>query len=142
MIKRKLMVAGCIVTLLYANAFTAMAEEAKADTDAQILQEIEDGRKTMIATLVMAEAGNQDLTGKRLVVDVVLNRVDDPRFPNTIEGVIYEEGQFEPMTNGAFEEAMWTITPDCFKAVEMEWNQRLNYDYLWFYGDGVRNHFY
>lgn len=139
---KKLMIAGSIIALLYANAFTAMAEEAKADTDAQILEEIEDGRKTMIATLVMAEAGNQDLTEKRLVVDVVLNRVDDLRFPNTIEGVIYEEGQFAPMSNGAYEEAMWTITPDCFKAVEMEWNQRLNYNYLFFYGDGVRNHFY
>lgn len=35
----------------------------------------------MLAQLVQAEAGNQDLTGKRLVADVVLNRVDSERFP-------------------------------------------------------------
>ena len=48
----------------------------------------------MLAKCVQAEAGNQGLLGKRLVVDVILNRVDSDRFPNTIEGVITQSGQF------------------------------------------------
>ena len=47
--------------------------------------------------IVHAEANNQDLTGKKLVADVVLNRVHDPRFPNTIEGVIFQPYQFSPI---------------------------------------------
>ena len=43
----------------------------------------------LLACLVWAEAGNQDLKGKQLVADVVLNRMYDPRFPDTISDVIY-----------------------------------------------------
>ena len=48
----------------------------------------------LLARLVFAEAGNQDITGKRYIVDVVLNRIGSETFPNTIEEVIYQKGQF------------------------------------------------
>lgn len=71
-----------------------------------------------LAILVMAEAGNQDLTGKRMVADVVLNRVDDPDFPDTITKVIEQPGQFATYTNGILE---YTVPSDeCFEAVRME----------------------
>lgn len=38
----------------------------------------------LIAKLVEAEAGNQSELGKRLVIDTVLNRVDHPNFPDTV----------------------------------------------------------
>ena len=61
----------------------------------------------LIAQLVQAEAGNQDLKGKRLVADVVLNRVDSEKFPNTIEEVIFQKEpvQFSVTVSGAFERA-------------------------------------
>lgn len=48
----------------------------------------------LLARLVFAEAGNQDIIGKRYVVDIVLNRIGSETFPNTIEEVIYQKGQF------------------------------------------------
>ncbi|MCR5119498.1 MAG: cell wall hydrolase [Lachnospiraceae bacterium] len=48
----------------------------------------------MLARCVQAEAGNQGLMGKQLVVDVILNRVDSPRFPNDVASVISQRGQF------------------------------------------------
>lgn len=48
----------------------------------------------LMAQLVWHEAGNQDSIGKRLVVDTVLNRVEDARFPNTVEEVIFQKGQY------------------------------------------------
>ena len=48
----------------------------------------------MLARCVQAEAGNQGLMGKQLVVDVILNRVDSPRFPNNVASVISQPGQF------------------------------------------------
>lgn len=58
----------------------------------------------MLAQLVQAEAGNQDLTGKRLVADVVLNRVESEQFPNTIREVIFQKNpvQFGVTVDGAF----------------------------------------
>ena len=60
----------------------------------------------LLAALVHAEAGNQDMVGKRLVADVVLNRVASDKFPNTISGVIYDPGQFSPVRNGSLTRAL------------------------------------
>lgn len=54
----------------------------------------------LLAQLIRAEAENQPYAGKVAVGAVVLNRVRSPRFPNTIRGVIYQPGQFEPVSNG------------------------------------------
>jgi N-acetylmuramoyl-L-alanine amidase len=49
----------------------------------------------LLARLVTAEAGDEPLEGQVAVAAVVLNRVNDSGFPNTIQGVIYQEGQFK-----------------------------------------------
>ena len=38
--------------------------------------------------------------GRLAVGTVILNRVADPQFPNTVEEVIFEPGQFSPVSNG------------------------------------------
>ena len=101
-------------------------------TEEEIEEEIRFGEMELIAQLVMAEAGNQDLTGKRYVADVVLNRVDSDDFPNTVEEVIFQENQFNVIENGAFDEAGWTITEECYEAVKLEYEERLNDDILYF----------
>ena len=56
--------------------------------------------------LVEAEAGGEDLIGKMLVANVVLNRVEDKHFPNTINEVIFQSNngvtQFSPISDGRF----------------------------------------
>jgi N-acetylmuramoyl-L-alanine amidase len=54
----------------------------------------------LIALVTMAEAEGEPELGQRLVIDTILNRVDDKRFPNTVKGVIYQPNQFEAMWNG------------------------------------------
>lgn len=50
----------------------------------------------MLASITYLEAGNQSMAGKRAVVEVVLNRVLSNEFPNTVEEVLYQKGQFTP----------------------------------------------
>lgn len=71
----------------------------------------------LLAQIAMAEAENQDTEGKALVILVVLNRVWDDRFPDTIREVIYQENQFSPVSNGRFDR----VKPDedCWKALGM-----------------------
>ena len=52
--------------------------------------------------IVEAEAGINDVNGKMMVANVILNRVASQRFPNTISGVIFARGQFSPVRNGRF----------------------------------------
>lgn len=76
----------------------------------------------LLASCVEAEAGNQPLLGKRLVADVILNRVDSERFPDTISGVIRQPGQFSVVRNGALKRAV--PSAHTMKAVYMELNSR------------------
>lgn len=55
--------------------------------------------------IIQAEAGGQDLKGKILVANVVLNRVKSHKFANNIRDVIMAKGQFSPVSNGR----IWTV---------------------------------
>lgn len=50
--------------------------------------------RKLLAQLVKREAGGESFKGQKAVVEVVLNRVLDGRFPNTIRGVVFQKGQF------------------------------------------------
>ena len=43
-----------------------------------------------LAQNIYFEAGNQPLAGKIAVANVTFNRVEDPQFPDTICGVVYQ----------------------------------------------------
>lgn len=53
--------------------------------------------------IVMDECGHTEPDeGVAAVADVVANRVRSERFPNTIRGVIYQTGQFQPVGDGTY----------------------------------------
>ncbi len=57
----------------------------------------------ILCRIVQAEAGDQDVYGRILVANVILNRVNyEKEFPNDIEGVVFEKKQFSPISNGAY----------------------------------------
>lgn len=60
----------------------------------------------LLASLVYCEAGAQTYEGQLGVANVVLNRVKSSYFPNTISEVIYESGQFGPVTDGSLARAL------------------------------------
>ncbi len=89
--------------------------------------ELSDNDKELIARVVMAEAAYEDMIGKRLVVDTILNRVDSPAFPDTVHEVVYQDNQFYKA---------YTYSTECMDAVEIETYERLDYDVLWFASSG------
>lgn len=56
--------------------------------------------------IVEAEASGEDMTGKLLVANVVLNRVESDSFPDTITEVVFQKNkgvtQFSPVASGRF----------------------------------------
>jgi len=54
----------------------------------------------LLAHLVHGEARGEPYLGQVAVAAVVLNRVKDSRFPNTIAGVIYQPGAFDAVSDG------------------------------------------
>ena len=100
------------------------------DSKEQIREEIVEGEIEALAQLIEAEAGTEDFLGKCLVADVVLNRVRDNSFPNSVIPVIFEHHirksdgvdcyQFATVKYGTFEKAGWNISEDSFKAAYQE----------------------
>lgn len=60
----------------------------------------------LLAKITMVEAGYESYEAQLAVANVVLNRVKDPRFPNTIRDVIYAGKQFPPAHNGLLDKSV------------------------------------
>lgn len=56
----------------------------------------------VLSHIISAEAGNCSEDMMLSVGSVVLNRVADDRFPDTISEVVFQEGQYAPTWDGAY----------------------------------------
>ena len=54
----------------------------------------------LLASAIYGEARGEPYEGQVAVGAVILNRVEDPRFPNTIYDVIYQAGAFDAVRDG------------------------------------------
>lgn len=79
---------------------------------------------TALIKIVEAEATSEDLKGKVLIANVVMNRVNSKRFPNSIYGVVHQEingrAQFSPIDDGRYYSVK--VTSSTEKAVELALN--------------------
>ena len=85
---KKLVIAGILSAML---AGSCLCAEAYTDTDLDILSHVICGE---------AEGCSRDM--KLSVGSVVLNRVKDERFPETIEEVVFQEGQYSCTWDGNY----------------------------------------
>ena len=86
--------------------------------------ELNDNEYTVLLKIVEAEAGSEDLTGKMLVANVIMNRVNSDRFPNTVTEVVYQRhkgsAQFSPVDNGTIDTV--TVSSETIEAVRRVMN--------------------
>lgn len=68
----------------------------------------------LMSKLVAAESIGEPYTGKVAVASVVLNRVSNPKFPNSIQGVIFQKNAFSCVKDN---QIMSTPNEDCYRAV-------------------------
>ena len=74
----------------------------------------------VLLRIVEAEAGGEDITGKMLVANVIMNRVKSSRFPDTVTEVVYQtnakgKAQFSPTVDGRMDSV--TVTEETEEAV-------------------------
>lgn len=70
---------------------------ARADTNnpyQEICQNITPEEEDLLCKILWAEANNQDMDGQRAVLEVIFNRVLSSSFPDSIELVLSQNGQF------------------------------------------------
>ena len=100
-----------------------------------------------VAKMLWGEARGCELDNQQKAVWCVLNRVDDPRFPDTIHGVLSQPSQFHgyspdfPVWDELKEVALDVLTRWSLEKQGVTVERELPNTYLWFTGDGVQNHF-
>nr|MCR5452629.1 cell wall hydrolase [Lachnospiraceae bacterium] len=91
----------------------------------------------LMAAVLYYEAGHQPMEGKQYVIDVILNRLDDKRFPDSIEEILSSHGQFSSYKAGlSLSQSDETIPIDCYGAVISEIHDRKNTEVLYFSSEG------
>ena len=94
------------------------AEKAAAETGR--IYEVSEEDYVALLRLVEAEASGEDIKGKLLVANVVLNRVKSGAFPDTIKEVIYQRqngrAQFSPVATGKIDRV--AVSEETVEAVE------------------------
>lgn len=117
-----------------ARAAEIALEEAALE-DAEAVVSTDSGDLILLAALIYCEAGGESYTGQVAVGCVVMNRVRSSSFPNTVSGVIYQSGQFTPVTSGRLATTIANnLTSDsCYEAAEYVLAGNLPYsEFLYF----------
>ena len=83
--------------------------------------ELNNNEYNVLLRIVQAEAGGEDITGKMLVANVIMNRVNHKRFPNTVTEVVYQKNpngkaQFSPTVDGRIDSV--SVSQETVDAVE------------------------
>lgn len=100
-----------------------------------------------LAQMLYGEARGCTLLNQQQCVWCVLNRVDDARFPDSIIGVVSAPGQFYgysadfPVWDNLYTVALDVMQRWAAEKQGAEVVRELGSEYLWFTGDGVKNHF-
>lgn len=99
--------AACIFfVLILMVTLTIYAQTKKAESSISTTKASGDNMVELLARLINGEARGEPYIGQVAVGAVIMNRVKDPSFPNTIAGVIYQKGQFSCITDGQFDVAI------------------------------------
>ena len=104
---------------------TSDISDANEDIPEEVIEEEEDTigpydvfteyEIDLLAKLVMCEAEGESQKCKEYVAQTVLNRIESNKFPNTMEGVIFQINQFTPTFDGRWN----SVKPnqDCYDAI-------------------------
>ena len=68
------------------------------------VQNSSSGDVNLLARLISAESRGESYEGQVAVGAVVMNRIKHPSFPNTMSGVIYQNGAFSCLNDGQFDQ--------------------------------------
>ena len=102
---------------------------------------------TAVAKMLWGEARGCALDNQQKAVWCVLNRVDDSRFPDTIQGVLSQPSQFHgyspnfPVWDELYAVALDVLIRWSLEKQGVTVERELPSEYVFFTGDGIQNNF-
>lgn len=92
-----------------------LEDEAVETEEVERRYEPDEKEMDLLARAVYSEARGEPEAGQVAVAAVILNRLEDEKFPNTISGVIFQPGAFTAVADGQF---WYTPNEKAYEAVE------------------------
>lgn len=92
--------------------------------------------RNILAKIINAESKGESMNGKIAVGNVVLNRVKSDGFPDTIESVVYQPGQFQPVTNGSINQTPSDKSIEAARRV-LDGEKVVGDDVIYFYNPAI-----
>lgn len=107
---------------------------------------ISDSDFILLCNAVAHEAGSDwiDVYSKANVVEVIMNRVNSPLFPDSVYDVLSQPYQFEGSETYTYLSCYsYEVTDSVIEAVNLYFSDPYSFShgYMYFYGDGYQNHF-
>lgn len=104
---KKLIISIFLMMLMAMTAYAAEMKDAIEISEGPPINEISEAQEPVYADVTVsehegyllerilwAEANDQGFVGQKAVIEVIFNRLRSPEWPNTIEGVLSQKGQF------------------------------------------------
>ena len=125
-----------LLTVSFPKDILAMQHyiDTEVDVEEQHLVLLMTDEIDLIALVCLGEAEGESELGKRLVIDTILNRMDNSKFPSTVSEVCWQEGQFSCLHNGRCKRV--TVTDEIRRLVVDECIYRTNDEVLYFAAGG------
>src|SRR5574344_933213 len=82
---------------------------------------------------IVQQEGGYSYESALWVMGTIMNRVNSSQFPNTIDGVIKQRGQFESYWAGHYKKHLGKIGPEVKRAVDDVINGKIVHDNLFFW---------
>ncbi|PGK51109.1 hypothetical protein CN918_25305 [Priestia megaterium] len=79
---------------------TKIAKGQKLKIIIPYILKFNEDRVNTLGRIIEAEARGESMQGKIAVGNVIINRMNNKQFPNTIKGVIFQKNQFSPVKSG------------------------------------------
>lgn len=90
-------------------------EEGAVEEEVDLRFEPDEKEMELLARAVYSEARGEPMEGQVAVAAVILNRLEDGQFPNTVAGVIFQPRAFTAVADGQF---WYTPNEKSYQAVE------------------------
>ncbi len=97
------------ILLIFSFILTAPVQVHAAEKTKQPAKEntmLTEENIRLLSALIFCEAGSEPYAGKVAVGIVIVNRMNSKEFPDSLEKVVYQKGQFTPARSGALSKVL------------------------------------
>ena len=99
------------------NAVKRVAKATNISSKKSYKYNLSEADKIALQKVALAEAKCDGVKGMALVMKVILNRLDSPKFPNSVTAIVAQKNQFSTYYNGNYHKAK--LCDESYEALEL-----------------------